>query len=147
MTAVKVVEPQAFREIVVTCPESSCVLPGEVAGGMFATVSVQQVLCIALIVDACLSHLPAATVYLYFTQMCLNMPIPAAARSEAWVGRRSLAGIMGSNSAGGKVSAIVMYNSAHVHEILDGTLRCQGRDLKCGWFSVAAGPVFLNTVS
>jgi len=42
---------------------------------------------------------------------------------------------------------IVMYSSTHVHEILGGTLRCQGRDLKCGRFSIATGPVFLNTVS
>ena len=35
-TGVKVIQPQPFREISVTCPESSCVLPGEVAGGVFA---------------------------------------------------------------------------------------------------------------
>jgi len=62
MTAVKVVEPQPFREIIVTCPESSCVLPAEVAGGMFAALSVQRVLCIALNADVSLFHLLAATV-------------------------------------------------------------------------------------
>jgi hypothetical protein len=56
MTAVKASEPQPFREIV-TCPESSCVLPGELPGGQFAAVSVQQVLA-----DVCLFHLLAATV-------------------------------------------------------------------------------------
>ena len=53
------------------------------------------------------------------------MPIPETARYEAWVGGRLLAGIAGSNSAGGMDSAIVLYNSAHVHEILGGTWRCQ----------------------
>jgi hypothetical protein len=72
------------------------------------------------------------------------MPIPAAARSEAWVSGLSLAGIAGSNSAGGMDSATVRYNSAHVQEILDGTWRCQGRDLKCGRFSISTGPLFLN---
>jgi hypothetical protein len=50
VTAVKVrvVQPQPFREITLTCPESRSVLPGEVAGGVFAAAFVQQVLRIAL---------------------------------------------------------------------------------------------------
>jgi hypothetical protein len=144
---VKVVQPQPFREIIVTCPESSCVLPGEVAGGVFAALSFQQVLPPYCSECRCVSSiLWPLQLHLYFTQMCLNMPIPAVARSEVWVDGRSLAGIAGSNSAGGIDSAIVMYNSAHVHEILDGTWRCQVRDLKCGRFSISPGPVFLNTV-
>ena len=37
---------------------------------------------------------------------CVNTPIPAAARSEVWVGGRSLPGTAGSIPAGGMYSAI-----------------------------------------
>jgi hypothetical protein len=36
----------------------------------------------------------------YFAALCFHIPIPMAARSEAWICGRSLAGITGSNPAG-----------------------------------------------
>ena len=100
------------------------------------------VLCIAL----CLPYTDRHS-YTFISHKCLNMPIPAAALSGVWVRGRSLAGTAGSNSAGGMDSAVVVCNSARVHEIFYGTWRCQGRDLKCGMFSISTGPVLLNTVS
>jgi hypothetical protein len=93
-------------------------LPGEVAGAVFTAVC-----SVLLFVSLPNTDLHS---YTFISHKCLNMPIPAAALSEVWVGGRSLAGISGSNSAGGMGSAIVMYNYARVHDILDGTWRCQG---------------------
>jgi hypothetical protein len=59
---------------------------------MYVGMYVCRYVCICMYVCVCMY------VRMY---VCMYKPIPVAARSKAWVCGRSLAGIVGSNTAGG----------------------------------------------
>jgi hypothetical protein len=61
-----------------------------------------------------------------------NLPIPAAARSKAWVCGRSLAGIVGSNPTGGMDVCLVSVVCCQVEVSATRWSLVQGRPTECG---------------
>jgi hypothetical protein len=110
-----------------------------------AAVSVQQLLCIALNAGSRVS-LPFDDRYrlTFISHNCAltcRFRRPRVLRCES-AGAR----LLGLRVLIPREAWIVMDTLTHAREILDATWRCQGRDLKCGRFSISTGPVLLNTV-